>query len=348
MDRDVLLNALKALSPGLVAGSGLSSCYICNDGKISTANESFTMWANIDLGITTAITGAKLQALLASCNKGDLKFSQEGLSAHITSGKSTMKITTTELGDDFTKIVEDESGITVDWDKSWSEVLEYIDPAMSDDPQRPELSGITFCIEDGLVVFYATDGGCVVRVKLKGEVDEEFVGTAVVLPVKFVKAITGLLKKAECVSLSLEERNLHATFLADDGTNYHLVGAYIAEAVKDRYENSFKAIFENVTWTDIPEGFTTALARASVMADGNAFTNIMVVDGKLKMKTISPLGTVEDELSLKGYLDVTMDFESYRVCKFLSWAKQIEISNKYVGLRGGNKYTFALATKSED
>ena len=317
--------------------------FVFRDGRVSAHNGVFGLWANMDIGVETALPGDKFISLISACSGQDVEFANVGDSIRVTSGRT--KLTMRKL-DITSKAMPSMEGVSVDWRPAWTEALNRAAWSMSDDPQRPDLAGITMSSIDGAMVFYSTIGSGITRCQVNGETEEGLVGSSLIIPSRYMGAIQRLAGGSRmCSAIQFADEFLHTAF--GEGDNIvHLYGNFPSAARPDRYEDTIASITEGLNWQPIPEGFKESLARVEAAGGLEANTMITVEDGKMRMHTVEDFGILDDELSFAGETE-PVTVRAAVLKRAASASTELAISTNCIGLRKGVEFMYVQATVTD-
>jgi len=316
--------------------------FVFRDGRVSTHNGVFGLWANMDIGIETALPGDKLTSLLSKCNGTDVEFTNVGDSVRITCGRTNVTMRKLEIT---SKEMPELAGVTVDWRRAWTEALERASWSMSDDPQRPDLAGITMSAVENAMVFYSTIGMGITRSIVPGASDDVLVGSALIIPSRFMWAVQRVVGSQPCSAIQFADEYLHAVFGEGDSAA-HLYGSFPSEAKPERYDEIIAAIIDGLEWVAVPAGLAPTLDRVEAAGGRDTITEITVANGKMRLHTDEDFGTVDDELDFPGE-GGPIKVKAAVLRKAASVSNEIAISANCVGLRSGDGFMYVQATVTD-
>ena len=329
--------------------------FVFKNGRVSAHNGIFGLWSELDIGIETALPGDTLLAIVLACDGPDVEFTSVGDAVRITSGRTRVMMKKLEITG---KEMPELEGVAVDWRPEWSDALEKASWSMSDDPQRPDLAGITMSSVDGAMVFYSTIGMGITRCRIVGESEEELVGSAMIIPTRYMWAVQRVIGTLPFTAIQFSDECLHTVFgpvprtegqasSPGDDIVVHLYGNFVSNARPERYEDTIAGITEGLEWKAMPDGFAATLARVEAAGGKDALTDITASHGKMMMHTKAEFGHLDDvELTYDGDIE-SITVKAAVLKRAAAAANEIAISGNCVGFRTGEGFMYVQATVSD-
>ena len=282
MLRTKVQDALKAVSPGLATRDLLPifSCFCFRDGKVFAYNDVVAVEFPLDVGFEGAVKGS---TLLSSVNSSRAKTVEvepgAGEELVFKIGRARVKlpvIGVDQFAFEFPNGKSKGKKITEDFLLG----IERASFAMGTDTSYPERLGITI---SGSTI-YATDNFSVVSVQL----EEEW--PTMVLPPRFVELLLSNRNRVP-TTLQVDDSFVVASF--EDGLR--VLSKTVHEGNPGAFEELCSILPEEIETFPLPKGFDFALDKAlSVLSDDEPHTRFVVSDGKLKMRSSSSAGVVNE------------------------------------------------------
>ncbi|HET9285656.1 MAG TPA: hypothetical protein VFR24_27200 [Candidatus Angelobacter sp.] len=299
MNRKELVKKLELLKPALSEElSAIFGCYVFKENALYGWNgSSLAIVAPFEWdGTPFAVNGKAVLGLLQNCSFEDVDFTFTKTEVEIEAGKSQFKLPI--LGKDAFIFDEPEVPETVSFDvgEQTAELIEICRSTSATDHTLPALMGICFDLKNGYI--YSSEGDVITRAELGG--NKKGIYT---VPNLFIDAFIKIrddLENKVCTLAFTDE-----WVCADFEDSYTVYGRTIKSTVDfaKLIDKTLKG--KEIEYTDLPEGFGEALARARVLTDAESKPTFLGVEGgKLLITAESSYGELYDELPFKGHEDL--------------------------------------------
>lgn len=350
VNRKELLDKLGIIAPALADNNlvpMLTHVWLHN-GALTAFNDHIAISAPFEYNDDIAVPGSVFIAMLnaAQNNEATLEANAAG---SLVFKCGTMRGTLAVMREDFDSMFQMPDVANTQVVIAVTDELKeaFATCAKSSNPvsHRSESQGITIVSDGTSVSTYGTDGISIVRVTVAGI---EANPCQVIVPRSFCEELLRLSKgNTEPPILYIEENKFALVEFADD---VKLYGRIINSESPIDFEHLLE-LHAGATGEPIPlpKQFNTMLRRAIVVT-GTAtdiFTNIVVIDGKLRSLTQSPLGEMRDVIAFE-HPDVASNVRPDLLLRYADDEKFNRIAlDEAVTLLVGDDRVFMAASKSD-
>jgi hypothetical protein len=168
------------------------------------------------------------------------------------------------------------------------------------------------------------------------------------LPNPFVGALLKIAKETETTQGEIRISDRWACAALNNG--FTIYGRQL-EAEKtpfDPAEQLADTLPGKLAYVDVPKGLPDALARARVVADREtAATALTVAGGKLKLYTQAHLGTVTDDVPIKGHADIEAHIHASLLAPSLDVCTKMSICENCTVFKLDDKVVQVIANVGE-
>jgi DNA polymerase III sliding clamp (beta) subunit (PCNA family) len=303
MNRIETTEALKKASPAL-ANNGIVpalECFLFEEKTITAYNDVLAIQLPCASGVSGIVQGKPLISYLNSLSAEEVKISKKDSNITFFVGKARLKLPISPV-EDYPFTFPDDNipeCIELPIDKVFLNALRKASISMGLDPAQPWRLGVTILFAKNKMFLFASNNITVTQVTLDLEAPKELIGTAVVLPPKFVTTLLSLGDEVEYLLLTKEWIQAQN----DEGLKI------FSRSVQDARPDSYTEIFEGIMTKEIddkflviPEELEEGLGRAMIILDNamDKFGAMIIENGALKLATKSSIGEARDEMKLKG------------------------------------------------
>jgi DNA polymerase III sliding clamp (beta) subunit (PCNA family) len=328
MNRQEFVRLLELVAPALSDADlvPMFTHYMLCDGAVSASNDALTIIAKSKLvethGAVFAIKGTPLIGLLKNSSAEEVSI-EEGKDneALIKTGRSVLKLPylpQTEFL--FEEPKKEKWAATFTIDEDLIKGIKLCLTTACRDNSMPAIMGVCFNLPKTL---YSCDGDAISRYQLtkRGSADTG----SFTIPNQFCDALLKICSETETYKGELHINPNWAQAVLSNG--FIVYGRMIENDKALDHAALIKRTMTNGSqFVPLPVGFDEALARARVLADYESKPTVLTVKGsKLLMATDTSIGTVRDELSLRGHEPVEATVHASLVQRSASVCDQISI-----------------------
>lgn len=339
MKRSELVKTLELLQPAISTTNlvPVFTCFMFGSKTISAYNDSLGIVSKGGLQTKPFATGgAALLGLLQNSQADEVDFQIADECVTVKTGKSTFKLPYfTESEFIFEEPKEKWEG-TLTLNEDVLRGIEICLTTASRDQAQPAIMGVCFKdldLDDA--VLFSCDGDAITRYRVAADHSGKQGGEYTV-PNGFCDALLKICNETETKQGKLEFNQNWAKATLNNG--FWLYGRMIVnEKPLDHQALILQSLKGKQPFADMPLGLNEALARARVIADIESARTVMTVEnGKLKLVTDTPMGTVRDELKIKGHADVEAVVHASLVHRSLAVCDQISIREGVTAYKNGD------------
>ena len=326
MNRKDLVDLLELVSPALSETRlvPVFTCFMFCDGAVSASSDALTIVAKSKIvevdGLVFAVNGSNLLGLLRNSSVEEVSFSAGANEVEIKAGRSSFKLPfMTEEEFLFEEPKKEKWGASIQLNEDILRSLSICLTTVSSDHTAPAIMGVCFNFDNAAM--FSCDGDAITRCKLS---DAPGAGVYTV-PTAFCNALLKICSETETTAGKLELSQGWARATLKNG--FTIYGRLIEnDSPLDHASLIKKTMTGKFPFVPIPGGFSEALGRARVLADQETATTVITVDGnKLKLLTETKMGTVNDELNVKGHEAVEAEVHASLVQRSLNICDQVSI-----------------------
>lgn len=327
MQRSELVRVLELVSPALSTTNlvPVFTCFMLGPKNVSAYNDSLGILAKCSVSTEPFATGgSSLLGLLQNSQADEVDFQLTDECVTVKTGKSTFKLPYFTKDEFIFEEPKEKWAATVAINDDLLKGIEVCLTTTSRDQAQPAIMGVCFKdfdFDDGPALF-SCDGDAITRyqadVEHSGKQGDEYT-----VPNVFCDALLKICNETDTKQGKLELNQNWAKATLNNG--FWLYGRMIVnEKPLDHASLILQSLKGKQPFADMPLGLNEALARARVIADVESAKTVMTVEGgKLKLITDTPLGTVRDELKIKGHADVEAVVHASLVHRSLAVCDQI-------------------------
>jgi len=291
MNRQELLKALKATTPGLAKGDSLlpgSDSIAFHNGMVQSYNDALSVSYPLDCGVEVVVKAAEMIKALENMKGETVEISLDSQSLKISSGRSRLSMRMLEnpptLGMLDALGLEDQ-----DWDElpsNFMEALALCLPSTCRDMARGALAGIR--VEPGCML--STDNFRATWVDLGWRL----AGITIPQP-----AAAQLVRLQGMTHVAVGQAWVH--FLSKDGAVFSsrlLATEYPTDGLKQEFPETSGEPYQ------FPDGMSEAVSRAGILSslldDNTDFISISEHNGMLLVRGERSCGTIDEEIPIQS------------------------------------------------
>lgn len=279
------------------------SCF-CFDGETVTAfDDVVAMQIPCEFEIKGGAKGATLQSWLSACSgNAELNVEQIEGGVKLKAGRSRIELAMIDE-EQFLHEFPEEDAEDIEFTDELVSAMLRCTTTMGNDPTVPALMGITLSASGKKLSLYSTDNYSATFEQLRIKDKNKWVA---VLSPRFCELFAAIAPNDKPQEFYLDVSWAEVVF----ESGLRLYSKNISEHDVDRYDSLFSSIGEDVLEEAVamPKGIESALDRALVVLnDEHNTATLKFSDGRLKLTASTPLGSVVDQLKVKGHPDAECD-----------------------------------------
>lgn len=348
MKRQELVRVLELVAPALSNQMLVEvfTHFMFTKGHVSAFDDVLAIVAKADVSDTAfSVSGKTLLDLLKNSSGDEADFTIKDEHVLVKAGRSTFKLPYSSEDDFIFEVPKEKWVVTVPIDEDVLRGLDICIGTTARDETMRALMGVFLNVEKG-AAFYSCNGDTVSKFVLDGKV--KGAGKYHMLPNKFVDALLRITKETETTQGEIRISDRWACAVLNNG--FTLYGKQIEAdgAGFDPAEQLADTVPGKVAYVDVPKGLPEALARARVVADREtAPTALSVASNRLRLHTEAHLGTVNDDLPIKGHADVEAKIHASLLAPSLEVCTKMSICDNCTIFRLDDKVLQVIANIGE-
>lgn len=317
MNRTALVTTLEMTGHALAENQMIPvmSCF-CFDGETVRAyNDTIGVIAPCECPIQFVTHGPTLLGLLKACQADEVTFKLEGQDVVVKAGKSLFTLPWSPV-DEFIFEEQEAWNITLKLNSDLLQGLAACLTTSSKDLAQPAWAGVSLKGDCA----YSFDGDTITKKKLAQAALTE----NIMLPNAFCQAVLKIVDESEPGNAGLNLGNYWVMAALTNG--YRIYGRLIQNDTPMDYEEFINdTLVTQPDMVPVPAMLHQALVRARVVADPvSAPTQLIVEGGKLRMRTSTHMGVVNDVMAF-GHPDVTANVSAEKVQQALELCNEMAI-----------------------
>lgn len=340
MDRGELLSKLEVARPGLSNRDFIPilTHFCFTSGKsVLTYNDLIAIRVPCSAPIEGAVKGTLLLSLLGSIDASDVAIKQDSKAVHLQAGKSNMNLPYLPASDFLFSFPTYSTYDPLPFDETRKRQLDRCLLTCGVDTSQAQYMGVTINVGDSLSM-YSTNGRAVTAYRDDTTIsvpdNHPIASYPLILPLEFCKVVSDLWDTFGDGNLWFDKDR---SFVVAQFDGCEVFSKLSAAAPPDFERVVSKHMKDIKTPVAIPEGFSSALHRASViLASEHSRAALDIGSNVMAISAQSSYGKVDDTLDASGHPDVAVSFDPALVKMVLEGMSSIYVVREAVYVTDGS------------